>query len=642
VRRAAPVAALVLLAAGVAGGRAPAASSPEQQLADRYAPVVALKQQSEPCGSDGEPYRPVPADLVLGRSDVRLVDSNGQLIRTAPTAADLYGRDDQTYLDFPGSPLDPGCRYEQWADQVFAGKPTTAYAHVVTERGEPRRLALQYWLYYPFNDWNNKHESDWEMVQLMFDASTASDALRRSPTEVGYSQHEGAERAAWDDDKLQKRGAHPVVFPGRGSHANYYEQAVWLGHSAQEGFGCDNTTAPSRMVQTHAVLFPDEPPASATAPFAWLAYGGHWGQKESGPNTGPTGPNTKDQWREPVTWSDDEWRDGSTEVPTGSTLGVSATSFFCGAVAAGSQLYLGFLRTPWFVIGLVLAFCLLGVWLSRRTSWSPHEPFPIDRARSAGQIYRAAFKLHRRYRLLFVGIGLIFVPLSVVGVLLQQVLTRTTGVGAFLDETESDPIVSGVCALLFGQISAIFAAIAVTAAVAYALGRIHAGDHPDALDAFQGMVPRLGSLGWAWFRVILIAGLLAVTIVGIPLAVVYLVRKAVLSQACVLEDLQATPALRRSSELVTGHGPRVLAIGALVNVTAALLGPIAGVAVLFVTSGSLAVINLISSLVYAVVVPYAGIAITLLFYDLRRRQAGEQPAALPASSPTGDDVGAPA
>ena len=638
--RAAPLAALVLL--GIAVPTAAAASSPEQQLADRYAPVVALKQQTEACNSDGEPYRPVPADLVLGRSDVRLVDSSGRLIRTAPTAADLYGRDDQTYLDLPGSPLDPGCRYEQWADQVFGGKPTTAYAHIVAQRGKPGKLALQYWLYYPFNDWNNKHESDWEMVQLMFDASTVSEALERRPTEVGYSQHEGAERASWDDDKLEKRGAHPVVFPGRGSHANYFEQAVWLGHSAQEGFGCDNTTAPSRKVQTHAVLFPDQPPASATAPFAWLAFGGHWGQQESGPNTGPTGPNTKQQWTEPVSWVDDTWRDSSTQVPSSSTLGLSATSFFCAAVATGSELYLEFLRTPWFVLGALAAVTMLGVWLSRRTVWSPHEPFPIDRARSGGQIYRAAFKLYRRYRLLFVGIGLIFVPLSAIGVLVQQVLTRTTGVGTFLDETQTDPIVSGICALLFGELSAIFAGIAVTAAVACALGRIHEGEQPDALAAFRGIVPRLGSLGWAWLRVILMAGLLAVTIVGIPLAVVYLVRKAVLSQACVLEDLNATPALRRSSELVSGHGLRVLAISALVNVTAFLLGPIVGVAVLFLTSGSLSLINLISSLVYAFVVPYAAIAMTLLFYDLRRRQAGEQPAALHTSPRAGHDVTAPA
>jgi hypothetical protein len=32
-------------------------------------------------------------------------------------------------------------------------------------------------------------EGDWEMIQLDFDASTAAEALRQEPVEVGYSQH---------------------------------------------------------------------------------------------------------------------------------------------------------------------------------------------------------------------------------------------------------------------------------------------------------------------------------------------------------------------------------------------------------------------------------------------------------------------
>ena len=74
---------------------------------------------------------------------------------------------------------------------------------------------------------------------------------------------------------------------------------------------------------------------------------------------------------------------------------------------------------------------------------------------------------------------------------------------------------------------------------------------------------------------------------------------------------------------------RVFAIAALVNVTAFLLGPIVGIAMLFLTSGSLVVINLVSSLVYVVVIPYAGIAIALLYYDLRRREQGEEPVVSP-------------
>jgi hypothetical protein len=54
------------------------------------------------------------------------------------------------------------------------------YAHVATDVHDPGKLALQYWFYYVFNDWNNTHEGDWEMIQLDFDAATAHDALSAS------------------------------------------------------------------------------------------------------------------------------------------------------------------------------------------------------------------------------------------------------------------------------------------------------------------------------------------------------------------------------------------------------------------------------------------------------------------------------
>ena len=150
------------------------ADGAEQQLAEKYAPVVGLKQH-EPCADTGEAYRPVPVETVLGLPDVVLLGPDGTVVKKAPTAADLYGKGEEYWLDFPGDPLDAGCSYEEWFNRIAAGKPTTAYAHIVEEQGQ---LALQYWFYYPFNDWNNKHESDWEMIQLVFDAPTAEAGAR--------------------------------------------------------------------------------------------------------------------------------------------------------------------------------------------------------------------------------------------------------------------------------------------------------------------------------------------------------------------------------------------------------------------------------------------------------------------------------
>ena len=70
---------------------------------------------------------------------------------------------------------------------LTAAYEPTVYAHVATEAAKPRKLALQYWLWYPFNHWNNNHEGDWEMIQLVFDAADAEAALAAPPVGVGYS-----------------------------------------------------------------------------------------------------------------------------------------------------------------------------------------------------------------------------------------------------------------------------------------------------------------------------------------------------------------------------------------------------------------------------------------------------------------------
>ena len=69
---------------------------------------------------------------------------------------------------------------------------------------------------------------------------------------MGYSSHEGAERADWGEDKLELvDGTHPVVYPGAGSHANKYTEALYIGSSAEAGVGCDDTRGPiSSSVRT--------------------------------------------------------------------------------------------------------------------------------------------------------------------------------------------------------------------------------------------------------------------------------------------------------------------------------------------------------------------------------------------------------
>src|SRR5262249_52908753 len=218
---------------------------------------------------------------------------------------------------------------------------------------------------------------------------------------VAYAQHEGGERAGWDSTKLERARTHPLVYVAAGSHANHYSSALWLGHSASEGWGCEDTRGPSHRYRLQAALLPAGP-VSAKSPFAWLGYKGRWGERGTGPNTGPMGPTTKDRWSAPFTW-ERGLRERSLQVPTAVTLGQSVTGAFCGTVAAASTAVAWF-GSPIPAIALAGALlALLGI-AAGCTQWRPPPRRPIRARRPTGQIERASVAVYRKNACLFLGI----------------------------------------------------------------------------------------------------------------------------------------------------------------------------------------------------------------------------------------------
>jgi hypothetical protein len=60
------VAVVLIAIAGVfPGERTRAQSDDEQQLVERYAPIMMLRVQDEDCDSDGEPFAPMTVDVLL-------------------------------------------------------------------------------------------------------------------------------------------------------------------------------------------------------------------------------------------------------------------------------------------------------------------------------------------------------------------------------------------------------------------------------------------------------------------------------------------------------------------------------------------------------------------------------------------------
>src|SRR5262249_35889578 len=313
------------------------------------------------------------------------------------------------------------------------------------------------------------------MIQLVFDASTAEEALGRKPVDVGYSQHEGAERAAWGDDKLELvDGTHPVVHPADGSHANFYGEALYLGSSAKEGVGCDDTRGPHIDVRPVVRPIPSgaEP---AQADFPWIAFDGRWGELQPAFFNGPEGPNLKTQWTHPITWAED-WRARSYTVPGGSIFGPGATGFFCGVMEHGSRALVRLVANP-VAFSLVLAgLLILLIFLLSLATGRPTAPLRLAHRRAWGQTLAASGRMYVARWPLFVGLGVLFVPIGLVISLLQWLLLHSTSVLG-VEAGNGNSGVAGFLALALGTTLTLLGLGLVQAATVRALIELDAGRH---------------------------------------------------------------------------------------------------------------------------------------------------------------------
>jgi hypothetical protein len=595
-----------------------AAMSPAAKLADRYSPVIAVEPQRVACGA-GEAYRPTVVNLVLGRRGVTLRDADGEVVTRAPTARDLHRAPEGDYVDLPGNPLTPGCDYERQFRRWYGDRGPTVYAHVARDRRYPGKLAVEYWFYWTFNDFTDKHESDWEMAQVDFYAATPRQALKAGPYEVDLAQHAGGERSAWDDSKLEKQGTHPVAHIATGSHAAYFQRARYLGKGGSAIFGCEDTENSTARIPLRTVLLPNTSIA-ANSPYAWLDFRGRWGQKEDGFNNGPTGPVDHPSWAHPIAWANG-LRTSSLTVPEVGIPGLSVTDFFCGAVRYGSvAANWGALHPTPFILILV-AILVIALTQTARTTWKPPDPEPIRRARAGGQILRASRRVYRANLWTFVGIGAIFTPVAVLASSVQWALFHLTGVQEFVTLDGGDGPVTVIIAVLIGILSGAITAAAVTAAVTAALNELDAGRPVTAAEAYRLAWRDRRSLAGATGLQFLITLLLILTVVGIPFAIYRLIRTSLFAQACVSDHGTPRESFRASADLTRGRWWRTFGLTALVDALAILSGPMLGVAVLLLTSQSLTFINISGSLVYAITVPLAAIALTLYYYDLRLGRA---------------------
>jgi hypothetical protein len=620
-------------AALVVGAGGTAAADVQDDLAQRYAPVTRLVDQPEECGP-GEPYRPSDVEAFMGEPTVALRGpwTTNDLVGIAPTAEDLGEGLYEHHLDFPGDPLQPGCDYERWAREVSQDTSPTTYAHIVTQAGHTDRVALQYWFFYPFNDYNNKHEGDWEMVQLLFAARTVEQALRTDPLEITYSQHEGAEASSWDDPKLERvDGTHPVVHVAAGSHANYFDEALFLGRSGEQGVGCDDTRGPTVDVRPDVALVPSDAEA-ARQEFPWTGFRGRWGERQEAFYNGPTGPNMKAQWTEPVTYSEEKGRDQSYAVPVGGLLGTETTDFFCGAVEAGSDLLRRLVREPVPAFLALVAVVGLLVYGAARTTWRPTAPLRASRRRAWGQTVAASVRMYGSRPWLFLGIGVVMLPVSVAVAAVQASVVRAPTLVGISPGGEDGGFRVALAAVV-GLVLGLLGLALVQSAATLALAEVDAGRDVGVVGAYRLALGRLGTLLVTLVVVIAAVSAFSLSVLLIPLGLWLAVRWGLVVPVASLEAGSPSAVLQRSGSLAA-HRPWRLAALLLANAALLVLaGPVLGTLLVLLTSAPLELLNVVAGLTFTVLAPFTALVLSYAYYDalVHERLAG--PAGAPRDLP---------
>ena len=590
--------------------------SAAQELADRYSPVMMIREQDDPlCGIEGEQYQPMAVDALFDNPEVTLrrnpADGGRPVpVTKAPSLSDVAAAGENAFLDLNGDPLGDTCVFATDFDALKrAGRaPVAVYAHIAREKGR-EGIALQYWFFWYFNEFNDLHEGDWEGMQITFDASSPEEALGTEPSEMILFQHAGGERAEWNDAKVEKEGSHPVVYPAAGSHATFYRSAVFVGNGSRgSGVGCDNTAEPLRRLDPEAVLLPDRPPYEGR--FAWLGFDGRWGQKEKGFNNGPTGPQTKTQWSEPFTWMEDQ-RWSSPRMPGGGVVGPQATGAFCTVIEDVTSLMNLQQSDPLATYLIVALILIVAILLFGVTRWRPARAGELEIRRSYGQIMAASAILYGRHWRVLAVLGAISIPIVGGTQLAANVLSN----GGLILLGISDLIAT------FGQPAA---SAVVAATIIVFVGSLASGGPTGVKPSLVGTRKRFWRVVTAQILAILGVAAMALTVIGIPFAVWKLVGWSFVQQEVLYTDKSIRGSFRGSSDLVRGRWWHALRTVLVLQVVGVASGP-ALVLFLIFTPFPLFLVNLLSSVVFALVVPYTTVGRTLLYFDLKTR-AKEQPA----------------
>jgi hypothetical protein len=225
----------------------------------------------------------------------------------------------------------------------------------------------------------------------------------------------------------------------------------------------------------------------------------------------------------------------------------------------------------------------------------------LRRPMELGQIIEGAIRTYRLHFGELLAIAAVTLPVNAIGAIIAGLI--------------EDKVIATAVTIGFA-VPAIVIGLAAQAAIARAYADVADGETPDFESTYKRVLPAFGRLFVTALRIFIVVVALAITVVGIPFAIYFMIRWVFFAQAIVIEGESSSGATDLSARIVQGHWWRTFGILIMVGLLASV--PAAVVSLVFSAAAPVAA-SLATGVVGVVVLPFSAGAETLLFFDLQAR-----------------------
>lgn len=337
--------------------------------------------------------------------------------------------------------------------------------------------------------------------------------------------------------------------------------------------------------------------------------------------SGPTGPSQKLAWEEPFTY-EDRLRGAAIRVPSGDLFGRNQVGTICAVIAWTAPVAGFYFEHPAIVkLGASLAVLAIGAmgFVVMRDAARPRRPEGVRLTRQwrFGELARESTALYGANWRIFLGIGATYLPFGLLFITLQELIFRIPFLDVVSTLFAQERGAAILFALTYGEIQTFLAFVVILSVSAAALRRIDEGREPSVRASYSDALSRWRDIGLGLAKVFLIVGLVAVTVIGIPVAIWLTIRWYFVEHAVVVDDRTHRDARQHSARLVKGRWFKTLVRVLAITGIGGLAAPVLVAALLFFSDIPVVWANYVGLILHALILPLVAIALTLVYCDLR-------------------------